>query len=79
GITLNQNSKTLTEPTKNLSLTSNEQSASLVETAAAIEQITATIHNKTTSTVVMSKLAQNLIDSTKNGQLLANQTALTMI
>ncbi|KLE06893.1 chemotaxis protein, partial [Aliarcobacter butzleri L353] len=78
GNALNQNSKTLTEASKNLSLSSNEQSASLVETAAAIEQITATIHNNTTSTVEMSKLAQNLIDSAKNGQVLANQTALSM-
>lgn len=78
GNALNENSKTLTDTSNNLSISSKEQSTSLDETATAVDKITTIIHNNTTSTLEMSKFAQNLMTSAKNGQVLANHTAQSM-
>ncbi|BAK72838.1 MAG: methyl-accepting chemotaxis protein [Arcobacter sp.] len=78
GNSLNENTKILSGASNNLSTSSNQQAASLEETAAALEEITATIQANTQATTDMSKLAQNVTHSAKNGQELANLTAKSM-
>jgi len=78
GNSLNENTQTLSTASNNLSASSNQQAASLEETAAALEEITSTIQANTLATVKMTKLAQNVTTSAKNGQDLANKTAISM-
>ena len=78
GDSLNQNTAVLSTASNNLSVSSNQQAASLEETAAALEEITANITANTQSTYKMSKLAQNVTNSAKSGQDLANRTAESM-
>jgi methyl-accepting chemotaxis protein len=78
GNSLNENTQTLSAASNNLSTSSNQQAASLEETAAALEEITSTIQANTLATVKMTTLAQNVTISAKNGQDLANKTAISM-
>ncbi len=78
GNALNQSTQTLSSASNNLSGSSNQQAASLEETAAALEEITSTIQANTQATVRMSQLASNVTSSAKNGQELANKTAISM-
>ena len=78
GNALNESTQTLSGASNNLSTSSNQQAASLEETAAALEEITSTIQANTQATVRMSQLASNVTQSAKNGQDLANKTAISM-
>ena len=78
GNTLNESTQSLSGASNNLSTSSNQQAASLEETAAALEEITSTIQANTQATVRMSQLASNVTVSAKNGQDLANKTAVSM-
>ena len=78
GNALNESTQTLSGASNNLSTSSNQQAASLEETAAALEEITSTIQANTQATVRMSQLASNVTLSAKNGQDLANKTAVSM-
>ena len=78
GNALNESTQTLSGASNNLSTSSNQQAASLEETAAALEEITSTIQANTQATVRMSQLASNVTKSAKNGQDLANKTAISM-
>ena len=78
GNALNESTQTLSGASNNLSTSSNQQAASLEETAAALEEITSTIQANTHATVRMSQLASNVTESAKNGQDLANRTAISM-
>ena len=78
GNALNESTQTLSGASNNLSTSSNQQAASLEETAAALEEITSTIQANTHATVRMTQLAQNVTTSAKNGQDLANKTAISM-
>ncbi len=78
GNKLNESTQTLSAASNDLSTSSNQQAASLEETAAALEEITSTIQANTLATVKMTKLAQNVTTSAKNGQDLANRTAISM-
>ncbi len=78
GNALNESTQTLSGASNNLSTSSNQQAASLEETAAALEEITSTIKANTQATVRMSQLASNVTQSAKNGQDLANKTAISM-
>ncbi len=78
GNALNESTQTLSSASNNLSTSSNQQAASLEETAAALEEITSTIQANTQATVRMSQLASNVTLSAKNGQDLANKTAVSM-
>ena len=78
GNALNESTQTLSGASNNLSTSSNQQAASLEETAASLEEITSTIQANTQATVRMSQLASNVTKSAKNGQDLANKTAISM-
>ncbi len=78
GNALNENTQTLSEASSALSTSSNQQAASLEETAAALEEITSQIQGNTLATVKMTQLASNVTLSAKNGQELANKTAVSM-
>ncbi len=78
GNSLNENTNILSNASRNLSISSNQQASSLEETAAALEEITSTIQSNTQSTYKMSQLAQNLSTSAQNGLELANRTAVSM-
>ena len=78
GNALNESTQTLSEASNHLSASSNQQAASLEETAAALEEITSTIQANTHATTRMSQLASNVTLSAKNGQDLANKTAVSM-
>ena len=78
GHALNESTQTLSSASNNLSTSSNQQAASLEETAAALEEITSTIQANTQATVKMTQLASNVTLSAKNGQDLANKTAVSM-
>ncbi|RBQ29689.1 methyl-accepting chemotaxis protein [Aliarcobacter vitoriensis] len=78
GNALKNSTQTLSDASGKLASSSNEQAASLEETASALEEITATIQANTKSTIQMSKLAQDLSDSAKKGQDLAQETAKSM-
>ena len=78
GNALNESTQTLSTASNNLSSSSNQQAASLEETAAALEEITSTIQANTQATVKMAQLATSVTQSAKNGQDLANKTAISM-
>ena len=78
GNALNNSTQILSTASNNLSSSSNQQAASLEETAAALEEITSTIQANTLATVKMTQLASNVTLSAKNGQDLANKTAISM-
>ena len=78
GNALNESTQTLSSASNHLSASSNQQAASLEETAAALEEITSTIQANTHATTRMSQLASNVTLSAKNGQDLANKTAVSM-
>ena len=78
GDSLKENTKVLSGASANLSKSSNKQAASLEETAAALEQITANIKGNTEASSKMAMLAQNVTASAQNGLTLANETAKSM-
>jgi len=78
GLTLEQSSKILLDNVDKLNVSSNEAAASLEETAAALEEITSNIRNNTQSIAQMSKISNDVTNSAKNGETLANKTTIAM-
>jgi len=78
GLTLEQSSKILLDNVDKLNVSSNEAAASLEETAAALEEITSNIRNNTQSIAQMSKISNDVTNSAKNGEALANKTTIAM-
>ena len=78
GITLENNAKLLLGNVDILNRSSNETAASLEETSASLEEITTTIIDTTENISKMVNYSDNLVDSIKNGQELAKNTAESM-
>jgi len=78
GISLQNSSKVLLNNVDNLNTASITTAASLEETAAAVEEITATIVNNSSNITKMSRYAQELLHSSKEGKDLAYNTSLAM-
>ena len=78
GLSLQEGSSLLANNVENLSSLANIQAASLEETAASLEQITANMKATVSSTNKMALYAKELTSSSKTGQDLANKTAIAM-
>jgi methyl-accepting chemotaxis protein len=78
GDSLQDQIHTLSTASTNLSDSSNQQAASLEETAAALEQITGNIKSNTQTTAQMAQLALNVNSSSTSGMELASTTASAM-
>jgi methyl-accepting chemotaxis protein len=78
GINLRNDSDILLRNVSALTTSSNQQAASLEQTAAAIETITENIKNSTDKTSFMYEVAQETLKSSKEGDALSKQTAVAM-
>ena len=78
GLTLDRSSDILLQNVNVLNNNSNESAAALEETAAALEEITATVVRNNESINHMSDYAQQVTQSAKNGEELANKTTSAM-
>ncbi|RXJ67683.1 chemotaxis protein [Halarcobacter ebronensis] len=78
GLTLEESSKLLLENVDVLNKSSNDTAVSLEETAAALEEITSTVINNTNRIQEMSNHSNELSQSIKEGQELANSTVTSM-
>jgi len=78
GITLHSSAENLMTNVNTLFTASNQAAASLEETASALEEITSTITSNSHNVVQMSLYANELRDSVKNGETLANKTTESM-
>ncbi|WP_368030766.1 methyl-accepting chemotaxis protein [Arcobacter sp. s6] len=78
GLTLEQSSNLLLKNVDKLNISSNEAAASLEETAAALEQITSNIRNNTDNILKMANYSNNVTNSAKEGEKLANETTMAM-
>ena len=78
GLTLQQSSQILIKNVNLLNTNSNKAATALEETAAALEQITSNISNNTKNVVEMANHSQEVTQSVKTGQNLANQTTNAM-
>jgi len=77
-VTMQSNSQNLLSNVDVLNRSSNEAAVSLEQTAAALEEITATITSNTQNVSQMSTYAKYLNQSAVNGKELANQTTTSM-
>ena len=78
GLALQEGSEVLARNVKQLSDSATSQAASLEETSASLEQITANMRQSSENTSQMSTYAQEVTKSSKQGQDLANKTAIAM-
>ena len=78
GLALKEGAEILAQNVKTLSNSSNTQARSLEETSLSLEGITEKIRESSGNTTKMGNLAQEVTKSAKNGQELANKTALAM-
>ncbi len=78
GTTLDHTSNILLQNVDKLNINSTNAAASLEETTAAIEEISATISNNVGNVVKMSNYATEVTTSTQKGQELANKTSASM-
>ncbi|AXH14673.1 chemotaxis protein [Malaciobacter mytili] len=78
GVYLENDSNSLTKYVKILSQISNEQAASLEETAAAIEEITSNIENTTMKTIQMSNISKETKQAASMGKIMASKTVSSM-
>jgi len=78
GLTLDKSSSVLIANVNKLNTNSNEAAAALEQTAAALEEITTNISNNTDNIIKMSGFAKQLTSSANHGQVLANQTTISM-
>ncbi len=78
GLVLSSNAENLSKNVEKLTESANMQAASLEETAAAIEQITANMQNSSQNIVKMTSYANEVSSSVVIGQDLASRTALSM-
>ncbi|PRM92736.1 chemotaxis protein [Arcobacter cryaerophilus gv. occultus] len=78
GMTLEKSSQILIKNVDILNLSSNSAATSLEQTAAALEEINATVINNTNNVVQMSKYSNEVNNSAKKGQEMAKNTATAM-
>ena len=78
GLTLQNSSKILLDDMTSLSDASNQAAAALEETAAAVSEITNSISSTTNNIIAMADYANDLDQSSKEGQQLAEQTTISM-
>ena len=78
GLTLDASSIILLANVDKLNISSNEAAASLEETAAALEEITSNIRNNTENIAKMARYSNEVTESSKQGERLANDTTVAM-
>jgi methyl-accepting chemotaxis protein len=78
GMLLSSSSQHLSKNVDDLTTAANNQAASLEETAAAIEEITANMQNSSQNIAKMTNYANEVSSSVTTGQNLASKTALSM-
>jgi methyl-accepting chemotaxis protein len=78
GLQLENNSNSLLSSVETLSSSTNEAASSLEQTAVAIEEITTTISNSKDTITSMTKNAKVLLQSSKDGEMMANKTKESM-
>ena len=78
GLTLDHSSNILLQNVDKLNISSNEAAASLEETAAALEEITSNIRNNTENIAKMARYSNEVTESSKQGERLANDTTVAM-
>ncbi|MGJ0328331.1 methyl-accepting chemotaxis protein [Aliarcobacter cryaerophilus] len=78
GLILENSSQELLENVNILNQSSNAAAASLEETAAALEEITSTVISNANNVELMTRFSNEVSNSAKKGQQLANQTTNAM-
>lgn len=78
GLTLDESSDVLLENVDKLNFSSTQAAASLEQTAAALEEVTGNIKNNTDNISKMASLSNEVLNSAKKGETLANQTTVSM-
>lgn len=78
GYLLENNSQIMNQSVENLSQKSNQQAASLEETAAALEEMTSSTRNNAQNAIKMSSLSKEVKDSIIEGEKLASETNISM-
>ncbi|MCT7463473.1 methyl-accepting chemotaxis protein [Aliarcobacter cryaerophilus] len=78
GLMLENSSQELLENVNILNQSSNSAAASLEETAAALEEITSTVISNANNVELMTRFSDEVSNSAKKGQQLANQTTNAM-
>ncbi|PRM99057.1 HAMP domain-containing methyl-accepting chemotaxis protein [Aliarcobacter cryaerophilus] len=78
GLMLENSSQELLENVNVLNQSSNSAAASLEETAAALEEITSTVISNANNVELMTRFSNEVSNSAKKGQQLANQTTNAM-
>ncbi len=78
GLTLNKTAKTLLSDVDILSDSAQESASSLEETAAALEEITSNIRENVNHIYTMNQYADELNNSSKQGNNLATKTSVSM-
>jgi methyl-accepting chemotaxis protein len=78
GLMLENSSHELLENVNILNQSSNSAAASLEETAAALEEITSTVISNANNVELMTRFSNEVSNSAKKGQQLANQTTNAM-
>ncbi|PRM97140.1 methyl-accepting chemotaxis protein [Aliarcobacter cryaerophilus] len=78
GLKLDESSNILLTNVDKLNISSNEAAASLEQTSASLEQITSNIRSNSQNVSKMTQLSQKLLNSSTNGEKLANQTTASM-
>ena len=78
GLTLNSSANTLLENVDILNHSSNDAAVSLEETSTTLEEITSTVTNNNNSISEMSTYANKVLDSIKEGHVLAEKTTSSM-
>jgi len=78
GITLDESSDVLLSNVDTLNENSTQAAAALEQTAAALEEVTSNVSNTTQSVIQMANYAKEVVESTKEGEKLANQTTKAM-
>jgi methyl-accepting chemotaxis protein len=78
GERLNVNTHDLSDSSAGLSMSSNTQAASLEETSAALEEMTSKIKGNTQNATQMERFANDVTQSAKEGETLANSTSDAM-
>ncbi len=78
GLMLENSSQELLENVNILNQSSNAAAASLEETAAALEEITSTVISNANNVELMTRFSNEVSNSAKKGQQLANQTTNAM-
>ncbi|PNV83906.1 MAG: chemotaxis protein, partial [Sulfurimonas sp.] len=78
GIDLQNDASTLKQAVESLSTASNQQAASLEETAAAMEEMTSNVQNNVSKSNEMAAMATQTDSAAREGAVLAQRTATAM-